>query len=97
MFYFAGGRQPLSAEKHILTFLYFVGHEAEGYRAVNNIFDMSLSSLYQVNKRVAGFICSLGPQVIKWPIQGQLQEMKAYFNYHKHIPDVAGLKFTPII
>nr|CAD7598319.1 unnamed protein product [Timema genevievae] len=43
-----GGPQALSAKKHFLVFLWFVEHQTASYRDVADIFNVSLSTLYEL-------------------------------------------------
>ncbi|KAJ8876716.1 hypothetical protein PR048_021163 [Dryococelus australis] len=43
-----GGYQPISPEKHILAFLWFVGHQTDSYRDAADRFDITTSSLHEV-------------------------------------------------
>ena len=59
------GRIPLSPEKHMLTFLWFFGHQSSSYRDVADRFGITLSALFDVITRVADFLISIAPTVIQ--------------------------------
>ncbi|KAL3177080.1 hypothetical protein MRX96_009784 [Rhipicephalus microplus] len=61
-----GGVQAKSAETHVLTFIWYAANKT-GMRDVASRFDMSESTVYRVLQRVAPFLMTLGPSVIKFP------------------------------
>ncbi|KAL3193642.1 hypothetical protein MRX96_016986 [Rhipicephalus microplus] len=61
-----GGVQAKSAETHVLTFIWYASNKT-CMRDVASHFDMSESTVYRVLQRVAQFLMTLGPSVIKFP------------------------------
>ncbi|KAL3209072.1 hypothetical protein MRX96_038367 [Rhipicephalus microplus] len=61
-----GGVQAKSAETHVLTFIWYAANKT-CMRDVASRFDMSESTVYRVLQRVAQFLMTLGPSVIKFP------------------------------
>lgn len=55
------GRIPLSPEKP-----WFVGHQSSSYRDVADRFGITLSALFDIITRVANFLISIAPTVIKY-------------------------------
>ncbi|GLV31959.1 uncharacterized protein CBL_07719 [Carabus blaptoides fortunei] len=48
-------------------------------------------SLVRVVGNLSQFICSLGPEIIKWPTLDELETSKTYFHKHTKFPNVIGL------
>jgi len=92
IFTFTGpaGRIPLSPEKHMLTFLWFVGHQSSSYRDVADRFGITLSALFDIITRVANFLISIAPTVIKYPNSNEKKQTSEYFFQTKKIPKVIG-------
>ncbi|KAH8027849.1 hypothetical protein HPB51_010495 [Rhipicephalus microplus] len=61
-----GGVQAKSAETHVLTFIWYAANKT-CMRDVASRVDMSESTVYRVLQRVAQFLMTLGPSVIKFP------------------------------
>ncbi|KAL3248237.1 hypothetical protein MRX96_056645 [Rhipicephalus microplus] len=61
-----GGVQAKSVETHVLTFIWYAANKT-CMRGVASRFDMSESTVYRVLQRVAQFLMTLGPSVIKFP------------------------------
>ncbi|XP_053674212.1 uncharacterized protein LOC128724509 [Anopheles nili] len=62
-----GGYEAISAQTHVLAFLWFLGHEKVTYRDVANRFSLSVSCLHDVIWRVSESILSMEQQVIVHP------------------------------
>jgi len=84
------GYAPISAEKHILSHLWYLGHESAGYRDVADRFDITISTLYEILARVTNFLMQLAPQVIKFPTIQEKEETMAHFLRQKQFPGVIG-------
>ena len=84
------GRIPLSPEKHMLTFLWFFGHQSSSYRDVADRFGITLSALFDVITRVADFLISIAPTVIKYPNSNEKKQTSEYFFRTKKFPKVIG-------
>lgn len=84
------GRPAISAEKHMLTFLYFAGHETICYRAVADRFNVTLSTLFNIITRIVQFLLQLAPMVIALPTQRQKRITERFFRRTKRFPGVIG-------
>ncbi|XP_023289432.1 uncharacterized protein LOC111674210, partial [Orussus abietinus] len=86
------GNERLSAEKHVLTFLWFVGHQTASYRDVADRFGIALivSTLFAVITRVTDFLLSIAPDIIRYPSQEERDITKAYYVRRKRFPGVIG-------
>ncbi|XP_011700942.1 PREDICTED: putative nuclease HARBI1 [Wasmannia auropunctata] len=80
----------ITAEKHILCYLWFVGHESASYRDVADRFGISISTLYNVITRVTEFIMSLAPNIIRYPTSAEKEETSTYFFQEKGFPGIIG-------
>jgi len=85
------GYEPISPEKHIISFLWYVGHESAGYRDVVDRFGITISALYNVISRVTNFLLSLAPNIIKFPTLQERETTKQFFLQHKKFPGVIGI------
>lgn len=88
------GILKISAEKHILCYLWFVGHESGSYRDVADRFGITINSLFNIITRVTDFIMSLAPNVIRYPTPEEKQETLNYFLQEKGFPNVVGKAFV---
>lgn len=86
-----GEHLKITAEKHILCFLWFVGHESGSYRDVADRFGVAISTLYNIITRVTEFIMTLAPNIIKYPTQEEKEETANYFLREKGFPNVIGI------
>ncbi|XP_014477038.1 PREDICTED: uncharacterized protein LOC106745700 isoform X2 [Dinoponera quadriceps] len=80
------GRLKVTAEKHILCFLWFVGHESASYRDVADRFGITISTLYHVISRVTQFFMSLAPNYIKYPSAHEKLETATFYEERKGFP-----------
>lgn len=85
------GYEPISPEKHIISFLWYVGHESSGYRDVADRFGITISVLYNVISRVTNFLISLAPNVIRFPTMQEREAIKEHFLQQKRFPGVIGI------
>jgi len=85
------GYEPISPEKHIISFLWYVGYESAGYRDVADRFGITISALYNVISRVTNFLLSLAPNIIKFPTLQERKTTKQFFFQHKKFPGVIGI------
>ncbi|XP_063240846.1 uncharacterized protein LOC134541343 isoform X2 [Bacillus rossius redtenbacheri] len=79
----------ISPDKHILTFLWFAGHN-HPFRCMADKFKMSLSSLHEVVSRVQAFLVSMADKEISWPSKDERHEIMRHFEDDKGIPRVVG-------
>lgn len=84
------GRINITAEKHILCYLWFVGQESASYRDVADRFGITLSTLYNIITRVTDFISFFANNVIKYPNAIEKAEIVAFYQGSKGFPDVIG-------
>ncbi|XP_018360129.1 PREDICTED: uncharacterized protein LOC108759271 [Trachymyrmex cornetzi] len=80
----------ITAEKHILCFLWFVGHEAGSYRDIADRFGIAISTLYNIITRVTEFIMTLAPNVIRYQTSEEKKETANYFLQQKGFSNVIG-------
>ncbi|KAL3215624.1 hypothetical protein MRX96_000240 [Rhipicephalus microplus] len=78
-----GGVQAKSAETHVLTFIWYAANKT-CMRDVASRFDMSESTVYRVLQRVAQFLMTLGPSVIKFP--ADLENLTSSFEKTSVLP-----------
>lgn len=84
------GRPNITAEKHILCYLWFVGHKSASYRDVADRFGVTLNSLYNIITRVTQFIMLLAPNVIKYPTLAEKEETATFYRETKGFPRIIG-------
>jgi len=87
------GRLKITAEKHILCYLWFVGHETASYRDVADRFGITLSALYNIITRVTEFILSLANDIIRYPNAAEKAETAAFYQNTNGFPGVIGNAF----
>lgn len=80
----------ITAEKHILCYLWFVGHETASYRDVADRFGITLSALHNIITRVTTFILSLARDIIKYPTLAEKEETVAFYFKRKGFPGIIG-------
>ncbi|XP_028047037.1 putative nuclease HARBI1 [Monomorium pharaonis] len=84
------GYEPISAEKHIISFLWYVGHESAGYRDVADRFGITISALHNVISRVTNFLMSIAPNVIRFPTLQERELTKQFYLQQKRFPGIIG-------
>lgn len=84
------GRLKITAEKHILCYLWFVGHQSASYRDVADRFGIALSALYNIITRVTDFILTLANDIIRYPNAAEKAETAAFYQNTKGFPGVIG-------
>lgn len=60
------GRKPTPIDKQVLTFIWFISN-MESMRSVPDRFNVTLSSLERIIKRVSEAVITLREEYIKWP------------------------------
>jgi len=80
----------ITAEKHILCYLWFIGHETASYRDVADRFGITLSALYNIITRVTEFILSLANHIIRYPSAVEKAETAAFYENKNGFPRVIG-------
>ncbi|KAL3186608.1 hypothetical protein MRX96_027419 [Rhipicephalus microplus] len=76
-----GRKVAKSAETHFLTFIWYAANKT-CMRDVASRFDMSESTVYRVLQRVAQFLMTLGPSVIKFP--ADLENLTSSFEKNRN-------------
>ncbi|VEN63160.1 unnamed protein product [Callosobruchus maculatus] len=84
-----GGFEAVSPEKHILAYLWFVGHNSS-FRDISDRFDLSLSGAQSVVTRITNFIISIGSQFIHVPTYEEKESTKMDYLREKQVPGVLG-------
>lgn len=84
------GFEPTSPEKHILCYLWFVGHQTASYRDVADRFGVTLSTLYKIISRVTTFLMSIAPNIIKFPTPEERNLTKQHYLQKKDFPGIIG-------
>ncbi|XP_030745914.1 putative nuclease HARBI1 [Sitophilus oryzae] len=86
----SGGFGKLDAEYHILVFLWFAGHQTASFRDVSDRFNISISSLFRIIKRVTAFLSNLGRDLITWPSNEEKNIIEGHFEA-RGFPGVVGV------
>lgn len=47
--------------------MWFIGHQTASFRDVADRFNITLSSLHRIVRRMVYFFSSMSPEIIKWP------------------------------
>ncbi|XP_043469299.1 putative nuclease HARBI1 [Leptopilina heterotoma] len=84
------GYEPMTAEKHMLCFLWFVGHQTASYRDVADRFGISISALHKLITRVTCFLVSLSARIIRLPTVQEREVTKQFYLGTKGFPGVVG-------
>lgn len=77
-----------SARKALAVFLWFCSHEAESCRDINNLFNLSLSTVFHIIRRTISVVSCLAPREITWPTA---EEMKKESEYHLKKYGITGI------
>lgn len=83
-------KKPLTAEEHILVFLWFVGHR-NNYCDVADVFNITISSLPAVISKVADFFVTMAPEVIRFFTDEEREATVTYFGAANHEKDFHAL------
>ena len=84
-----GGREPVSARTSLLVTLCYLGNQ-DTYRQLAELFGLSEAAVYKCECRGVNFVCSLGPQYIKWPSREQISDIIQNFRGMAGFPGVVG-------
>ena len=85
-----GGRPPISIDKQLLIFLWFLGTQ-ECVRSISDRFNVTKSSVHVSCRRVCDAIKNnLAENLIKWPSGSRAVEVMEGFEEHKRVPAVIG-------
>lgn len=82
-YYYAGCYGKLSAFQQICTFLWFVAHQTASFRDVADCFNITISSLYRVVRRIMYFkqciLSNKSASIITWPNAAEKLHIEQYF------------------
>ncbi|XP_029157915.1 uncharacterized protein LOC114930332 isoform X1 [Nylanderia fulva] len=84
----------ISAEKHILCYLWFVGHQTGSYRDIADRFGITISALHTVISRVTDFILALAPNIIKYPTDLEKEQTSNFYLQQKRFPNIIVLSMV---
>ncbi|KAH7948976.1 hypothetical protein HPB49_003660 [Dermacentor silvarum] len=82
-----GGVPAKSAETHILSFIWYAANKT-CMRNVASRFDLSESSVHRILHRVADFLLTLGPSLIKFP--ADLENLTRSFEKERELQMLSG-------
>lgn len=92
IFIVPSGRPTITVEKHVLTYLWFVGHQTASYRNVADRFGVTLSTLFNIITRVTDFLLSM-PNIIRLPTNAEMEVTQQYYRNRTGFPGVIGKNF----
>ncbi|XP_025158544.1 putative nuclease HARBI1 [Harpegnathos saltator] len=84
------GYKPRTSEKHILSYLWFLGHESARYRDVADRFAITISTLHVIITRVTTFLMQIAPEIIRFPMLEEKETTMRYFLQEKGFPGITG-------
>ncbi|KAJ8951202.1 hypothetical protein NQ314_007703 [Rhamnusium bicolor] len=87
--YQSGSNDKISAISQVLIFLWFAGHQTSSFRDVGDRFNLSISSVYRIIRRLIYFLSNKAPEIIKWPNAKEKQDIERDFR-KKQFPGVIG-------
>ena len=73
----------------MVIFLWYLGHQTASFRDVADRFDVTISSLHRVIRRVSTFLSNLSPQFITWPTADEKRTIEEHFR-ENGFPNVIG-------
>ncbi|CAL1672684.1 unnamed protein product [Lasius platythorax] len=79
------GKKKKSAELCLLMTLWFLNNK-EPHRTLSNLFDMSLSSVFRIIRRVINWLVTIVPEVITWPEGNNITKVSHKFQ------EIAGIR-----
>ncbi|VEN62475.1 unnamed protein product, partial [Callosobruchus maculatus] len=77
--YQSGGNGKLNAHQQVIIYLWFVGHQTSSFRDVADRFNIAISTLFTIIRKLTYFLSNLAPEVIKWPSNEEKIEIEKYF------------------
>ncbi|XP_024872183.1 protein ALP1-like [Temnothorax curvispinosus] len=83
------GVKPISAKLSFLLFLWYIAN-TEPLRTMSDRFDVSISSVFRVLRRVVTWLLTKFDSVIKWPQGLEAVVVNEQFSSKKSIPKVLG-------
>lgn len=85
-----GPHEKLTSLKQTQIFLWFAGHQSASFCDVADIFNICISSLHKVTKRMTYFLSNLAPEVIIWPNNERQAEIERHFREKNGYPGIIG-------
>ncbi|CAH1990700.1 unnamed protein product [Acanthoscelides obtectus] len=85
----SGPYGKLLSGDQVLVYLWYVGHETAGFRDVADRYNISISSVTRILKRLTLFLSNLSPTVIQWPDDSEKEQIEAHFR-NNGFPRVIG-------
>ncbi|GLV38138.1 uncharacterized protein CBL_10105 [Carabus blaptoides fortunei] len=73
----------------VLIFLRFAGHQTAGFRDVGDRFNITISSVHRIIRRVTVFLSNLSPQIITWPEEDEKLIIQQHF-LNNGFPGIIG-------
>ncbi|KAI4455567.1 hypothetical protein MML48_9g00005867 [Holotrichia oblita] len=70
-----------------------VGHEACGFHDISDRFNVSISTVHCIIKRVTYFISGLSEEFINWPNLEKQEEIARYYITKRGFPQVIGIEY----
>lgn len=90
----SSGYLPVSPEKHILTYFWFVGHQSASYRDVADRFGVTLSTLFVIITRITEFLLQLVfVAIVRIPSVQARNITKEHYLREKKFPGIIGKYF----
>ncbi|KAJ8930015.1 hypothetical protein NQ314_017244 [Rhamnusium bicolor] len=87
--YQSGSNDKISAIGQVLILLWFAGHQKSAFRDVEDRFNLLISSMYRIVRRLIYFLSNMAPEIAKWPNAKERQDIERNFR-EKQFPDVIG-------
>lgn len=87
----SGPYGKLTSLQYTYIFLWYAGHQTASFRDVADRFNVTISVLHKIIKRMIYFLSNLSPEVIKWPNDVEKQEIEQYFRHKNTFPGIIGL------
>lgn len=69
----------LTVLQQTYVYLWFVGHQTASFRDVADRFNITISSLFRIIRRMTYFISELSQQIITWPTPEEKYEIEKHF------------------
>lgn len=85
-----GGNGKISALHQVFIYLWFAGHQTSSFRDVADRFNITISTLFRVIKRLTLCLSNLSRQIIKWPTEEEKVWISQQFT-NKRFPGVIGV------
>ncbi|KAJ8916417.1 hypothetical protein NQ315_014628 [Exocentrus adspersus] len=85
----SGQHGKITSAEQILITLWYMGHETASFHDVADGFDITISSLYRILRRVIFCLSNLSQEIIKWPTDEEKPVCEEHFRA-KGFPRVIG-------